>query len=42
MVKREKKRPATSSSIFDFYESGGPQGEANKLMGDGKKTANNY
>lgn len=39
MVKRLKKRPVTSSSIFDFLDSSGPQtppDKAKKLM-DGRK-----
>ncbi len=39
MVKRLKKRPSTSSSIFDFYDSSGPQTppvKTIKLM-DGRK-----
>jgi hypothetical protein len=39
MVKRLKKRPSTSSSIFDFSDSSGPQStqvKTIKLM-DGRK-----
>ena len=39
MVKRPKKRPLTSTSIFDFYDSSGPQTppvKTIKLM-DGRK-----
>ena len=40
MVKRLKKRPLTSTSIFDFYDSSGPQtppSQSNKLVGGRKK-----
>lgn len=44
MVKRLKKRPSTSSSIFDFSNSSGPQTpleKANTLMtGDARNKAN--